>query len=124
MLRLFLRSKLHGLVVTETNLDYEGSLTLDRDLMDAAGLLPNEQIDIYNITSGHRFTTYVIEGRRGSGEACVNGAAAHLAKVGDRIIVACYAALEKHEWTAHQPRVLRVGEGNRVALKPPVPGMW
>lgn len=113
MKRIFLKSKIHGARVTETNLDYEGSLTIDRSLMDGADILPYEQVDVYNLANGNRFTTYAIEGRRGSGTICVNGAAAHLAKRGDRLIVACYATLNKSEWKKQKPKIIRVDEKNR-----------
>jgi len=114
MLRLFLRSKLHGLTVTDANLEYEGSLTLDRGLMDAAGLMPNEKIDVYNLANGSRFTTYVIEGAPGSGTVCVNGAAAHLVEVGDLVIIACYCALEPKEVAGHRPTLVFVDRKNRI----------
>ena len=113
MKRIFLKSKIHGAFVTETNLDYEGSLTIDRDLMDKTDILPFEQVDVYNLANGTRFTTYAIEGKRGSGTICVNGAAAHLAKVGDRLIVACYALFGKDDWKKRKPKIIRVNEKNR-----------
>ena len=114
MLREMLRAKVHRATVTETNVNYEGSLTLDSNLMDAAGMLPYERIDVYNADSGTRFSTYLISGAPGSGVVCVNGAAALLAKPGDRIIIACYASLSPEEIRSHRPTVVLVDAGNRV----------
>ncbi len=113
MKREFLRAKIHGATVTEANVEYVGSLTLDRDLMDEAGLHPFERIEVYNITSGHRFATYLIEGRRGGGQVCVNGAAAHLARPGDSVIMAAYCQLEESEIEPFTPRLVFVDEDNR-----------
>lgn len=114
MKRTFLLAKVHRAVVTEADVDYEGSLTLDQDLLDAAGLLPHQRIDVYNVTSGARFSTYLIAGPRGAGDCCINGAAAHLARPGDRVIIAAYADLEDHEVPAHEPRIVMVqGADNR-----------
>ncbi len=113
MKREFLRAKIHGATVTEANVEYVGSLTLDRDLMDEAGLHPFERIEVYNITSGHRFATYLIEGRRGGGQVCVNGAAAHLARPGDSVIMAAYCQLEESEIESFTPRLVFVDVDNR-----------
>lgn len=114
MLREMLRAKVHRATVTETNVNYEGSLTLDADLMRAAGMLPYERIDVYNADSGARFSTYLIPGAAGSGEVCVNGAAALLARPGDRVIIASYAALSSEEIAAHRPTVVLVDRANRI----------
>jgi aspartate 1-decarboxylase len=114
MYRQMLRAKVHRVTVTEADLDYEGSLTLDRDLMDAAGLVPHERVDVYNITRGTRLSTYVIEGRVGSRCCCVNGAAAHLAGVGDRLIVAAYTMVPEPEVRCHRPTIVLVDEDNRI----------
>ena len=114
MLREMLRAKVHRATVTETNVNYEGSLTLDASLMKAAGMLPYERVDVYNADSGTRFSTYLITGKPGSGEVCVNGAAALLAKPGDRVIIASYAALEPEEIASHQPVVVLVDASNRI----------
>ena len=114
MYRRFLLSKLHRAAVTETNMDYAGSLTVDLDLLDAAGILPEEQVDVYNITRGTRFTTYAIAGERGERQICVNGAAAHLAKTGDRIIVATYCDLGPDEIKQHKARVVVLDETNTI----------
>lgn len=115
MTRRFLKAKLHMARVTETELQYHGSLTIDRDLMDVAGILPHEQVEVYNITRGSRFTTYAIEGERGAGEMKVNGAAAHHAEVGDQIIVVTYCDLNEDEIERHAPIVLILDEHNRPA---------
>ena len=114
MLREMLRAKVHRATVTETEVNYEGSLTLDGTLMKAAGMIPYERIDVYNADSGTRFSTYLIEGEPGSGVVCVNGAAAHLARPGERIIVAAYAAFSPEEIAAHRPTVVLVDSANRV----------
>jgi len=109
-----LRAKLHTARVTEANLEYMGSLTVDRDLMDAVGMVANEQVHVANLTNGERFVTYLFEGERGSGGMCVNGAAAHLATEGDRIIVMAYAVVDESEAAGHRPRVAILDEGNRI----------
>lgn len=114
MTRRFLKSKIHRARVTETDLHYEGSLTLDRSLMDHADILPGEQVEVYNISSGTRFKTYAIEGERGKGEVCVNGAAAHLANVGDLVIVVTYCDLTSEEIANYKPLVLKVDEKNQI----------
>ncbi|MBP7146683.1 MAG: aspartate 1-decarboxylase [Acidobacteria bacterium] len=114
MRRPFLFAKVHRAVVTAADLQYEGSLTLDTELMEAADLLPYQRIEVYNVTRGTRFATYLIAGPRGAGDCCINGAAAHLAGVGDRVIIAAYCDLEDHEVAAHRPRIVLVGEHNRI----------
>jgi aspartate 1-decarboxylase len=114
MLRLMLKSKVHRATVTEADLDYEGSLTLDQELMDAADLWEFEGISVYNVTNGSRFETYVINGRRGSGTVCINGAAAHLAGPGDLVIIASYTWLEEKEVLTRQPRIVLVDGKNRI----------
>jgi len=117
--RTLLKSKIHRATVTEADLEYEGSVTVDRDLMDAADLLHYEQVHIFNITNGHRLTTYVIEGQRGSKVICVNGAAAHLAKEGDRIIIASFASYDEEECKNHAPKLIYVDEKNNITnMKP------
>lgn len=113
MLRRFLRAKIHRATVTQTELDYVGSLTIDSDLLKRAGILPNEQVEVYNITRGTRFTTYAIVGEAGAGGMCVNGAAAHLAEVGDRIIVVTYCDLAENEIDGHEPVVVMVDDQNK-----------
>ena len=114
MTRFFLRCKIHRATVTEANVDYEGSITIDRDLLDAAGLQPYEKVEVYNVTRGTRFETYAIEGEAGEGEICVNGAAAHLVEVGDLVIIACYCALEPEEVAGHRPTLVFVDRKNRI----------
>jgi aspartate 1-decarboxylase len=114
MRRVLFKSKIHRATVTHADLDYEGSVTLDRDLMQAADILPYEQVHIWNVTRGTRLVTYALEGAAGSGEVCVNGAAAHLASPGDLVIIATFAELEAREATGHRPTVVLVDEHNRV----------
>ena len=114
MNRQMLRSKIHLATVTQTELYYEGSLTLDSELMEAAGLAPYERIEIYNVNRGTRFATYVIPGPSGAGDCCVNGAAAHLAEVGDEVILCCYAGVTEEEVAGHRPTVVQVDGANRV----------
>ena len=106
MLVNVLKSKIHRVTVTEANLDYIGSITIDEELMAAANIIENEQVDIYNITNGERFHTYVIKGEQGSGIIGINGAAAHKAHVGDLIIIASYAMMELEEAREWHPTVI------------------
>jgi aspartate 1-decarboxylase len=115
MLRPFLRAKLHRARVTRCDPDYVGSITIDRDLLAAADLLPLEQVDVYTLSRGTRFTTYCIAGPAGSGEVGVNGAAARLAEVGDLVIVAAYCHLDREDVPRHRARVVLVSGANRVA---------
>jgi len=114
MSRSLLKSKINRAKVTEANLDYEGSLTIDRYLMDAADLLPYEEVHVFNITNGHRFLTYVIEGDMGSNTICVNGAAAHLAKKGDFLIIASFSSYDEDECKNHVPKLIYVNEFNEL----------
>ena len=116
MTREMLRAKVHRITVTECDVNYEGSLTLDRDLMDACGMHPFERIDVYDVDNAGRFSTYLIEGPRGSGACCINGAAARLVAVGDKVIVAAYAAMDEAEIAAHLPKVVLVDERNRIKV--------
>lgn len=109
-----LKSKLHRATVTQADLEYEGSITIDRDLMDAAGLLLNEQVDVLDITNGARLTTYVIEGARGSGVIGINGAAAHLVNTGDHVIICSYAQMPIEDTKTHKPTALLVDENNKI----------
>jgi len=109
-----LKSKLHRLTVTEAELGYEGSFTLDEDLMDLARLVHHERIELYDVTNGNRIATYVIPGPRGSRVACANGAAAHLIHKGDVVILASYADFEAEEARRHEPTVLLMGAENEV----------
>ena len=109
-----LYAKIHRATVTQADLHYVGSLTVDRDLLDAAGLLPGERVDVVDIDNGNRLTTYVIEGERGSGTMCINGAAARLIAPGDKVIVIAYAAMDDAEARTFEPHVVFVDEHNRV----------
>lgn len=113
-----LYSKIHRATVTDASLHYQGSLTLDRHLMDQAGLVPFQKIEIYNISNGNRFETYVIEGEPHSGTIQVNGAAAHLATTGDLIIIAAYVHLTPEELATWQPRLVYVDAENRPTASP------
>jgi len=114
MIRTMLKSKLHRATVTDANVEYEGSVTIDRDLMDAADLLEHERVDIWDVTNGARLSTYVIEGERGSGTIGINGAAAHLVKPGDYVIIASFIQLPDAEARAWQPSVCFVDAQNRL----------
>ena len=108
------KSKIHRATVTHADVAYEGSVTIDRDLMDAAEFLPFEAVHIWNATRGTRLVTYVLEGPRGSGAICVNGAAAHLNQPGDIVILATFADMSPEEARAHKPTVVRVDAKNRI----------
>ena len=108
------KSKIHRATVTEADLNYEGSVTIDADLMDAADILPNEQVQILNVNNGERFDTYAIRGPRGSGVICLNGPAARLAHVGDTVIILTYALMEREEILPHVPTIVAVDERNRI----------
>ena len=101
-----LKSKIHRVTVTEADLDYIGSITIDANLMEAAGIIENERVEIYNITNGERFATYAIRGERGSGVIGINGAAAHKAPVGDLLIIAAYAQMTPDEAATWHPTVI------------------
>lgn len=105
---------MHRATVTECDLHYQGSLKIDADLIKAAGFLPNEHIEVYNIDNGERFTTYVIEGRAGTGVIGLNGAAARKACVGDRIIICSYAGVDMEEAKTHKPRIVVLGTSNKI----------
>ena len=113
MLRHFLLGKIHRAKVTRADLDYVGSITIDVDLIEAAGFLENEKVDIYDVTNGARLSTYVIPGVRGSGEVGINGAAAHLVHPGDLIIICAYAQFDERELADFRPHVVHVDERNR-----------
>lgn len=114
MLLTMLKAKLHRATVTECDLHYEGSISIDKKLIEAAGLLVNERVEIYNIDNGERFATYVIEGKRGSGGIGLNGAAARKACVGDKIIICAYAQMDAAEAKAFAPRIVLCGAKNRI----------
>jgi aspartate 1-decarboxylase len=112
MHRTFLRAKIHRATVTSADIDYEGSISIDRELCIAAGMLEFEQVDIYDITNGSRFTTYVIYGE--PGQIQINGAAAHLARPGDLVIIAAYIQLQPDEIASHKASIVLVDEKNQV----------
>src|SRR5512142_3301482 len=112
-LKLF-KAKIHRATVTHADLDYEGSVTIDAQLMRAAGIVPYEAVHVWNVSRGTRLETYAIEGAAGSGIVCINGAAAHLNRPGDLVILATFAALEAREAPAHRPTVVLVDRHNRV----------
>ncbi len=113
--RMFL-AKIHRATVTHADLDYEGSITIDADLMDVAGILENESVDVWNVTRGTRLTTYALRGAAGSGVICLNGAAAHLNQPGDLTIIATFGQMSDEEARRHQPTVVLVDEANKVRL--------
>lgn len=118
MLLHMLKCKLHRATVTECDLNYEGSISIDSTLIAAAGLLLNERVEIYNIDNGERFATYVIEGKKGSGVIGLNGAAARKACVGDKLIICAYAHMSADEAKAHEPKIVIVGARNTIAKSP------
>ena len=125
--RTMMKSKIHRATVTDANLNYVGSITLDRDLMDAADILPFEQVAIVDITNGARFETYVIEGPRGDGDVCLNGAAARLVQPGDLIIIITYAQYDAAELTDFAPTIVHVDEKNTQTegtVSDMVPEIW
>ena len=110
-----LKSKLHRATVTEADLNYVGSITIDEELMKVSYIVEYEKVQIVNINNGHRFETYVIAGRPGSGIMCLNGAAARMAQVGDKIIIMSYASMTPEEAKSHKPTVVLLGEDNQVS---------
>lgn len=114
MQRNMLKGKIHGATVTDANVAYEGSITIDVDLMEASNVVPHEQVCVWSLTSGERLETYAIPGKAGSGEVCVNGAAAHKIKQGEVVIIATFAWLDEAEIKGHLPRVAFVDQRNRI----------
>ncbi|MGN4125743.1 aspartate 1-decarboxylase [Lysinibacillus sphaericus] len=114
MLRIMMNSKIHRATVTEADLNYVGSITIDEDILDAVGMLANEKVHIVNNNNGARFETYIIAGERGSGVICVNGAAARLVQRGDIVIIISYVYVDNAEAKDHQPTVAIMGEGNTI----------
>lgn len=121
MLLTMMKAKLHRAVVTQADLDYEGSIAIDRDLLDAAGILPHERVDVWNVTNGERFTTYAIPAPRGGRSVGVNGAAARLVQAGDRVIIAAFAQMDEAEARAHTPSVVLLDEHNHIVSDPVEP---
>lgn len=114
MLRMMLNSKIHRATVTEADLNYVGSITIDQDLLDAVGMLPNEKVHIVNNNNGARFETYIISGERGSGVICVNGAAARLVQKGDIVIILSYAYIMDENARDHKPAVAIMDGSNKI----------
>ncbi len=114
MMRQMFIGKIHRATVTHADLDYEGSVAIDRDLMDAAGILDNEVIQVWNVTNGERLNTYAIPAPSGSGMICANGAAAHKVKPGNTVILATYGWMEEEQAREHQPKIVFVDENNRI----------
>ena len=121
MRRTILKSKIHRATVTDASLDYEGSLTVDADLLDAADILPNEQIHVWDVTSGNRLTTYAIAGERGSGTVKVNGAGAHRIKPGNVVIIATFTEMRTRAARKYEPTIVSVDSDNRVRGDEPEP---
>jgi|SRR5512136_268811 aspartate 1-decarboxylase len=117
MRRTFFKSKIHRATVTHADLHYEGSVTIDEDLLDAAGIWEYEAVHVWNITRGSRIQTYAIKGERGSGVICINGAAAHLNKPGDLVILATFAELEESEARSFKPTVVLVDSRNKIVAR-------
>lgn len=122
MQRFMLHSKIHRATVTQADLHYVGSLTIDMDLMDAADMLPGQQVDVVDVDNGNRLTTYAIEGERGSGIVCINGAAARLVSPGDIVIIISYAAMEDEEARTFESQVVFVDGDNRIVEEYHDPG--
>lgn len=114
MILEMLKGKIHRATVKQADLNYVGSITIDRDLMDAAGIIEYEKVQIADVDNGNRFETYVIAGERGSGLICLNGATARCASTGDKVIIMCYCQLDAQEAVTHQPKVVFVDEDNHI----------
>jgi aspartate 1-decarboxylase len=114
MERILLKSKIHRAQITDANLNYEGSITIGSAIMKAAEIVPYERVEVANLSNGHRFSTYVIEGKTDQGEICLNGATARLGEVGDLIIIFTYIHLSPEEITEHHPIILQMGDKNKI----------
>jgi len=114
MLRCVLRSKIHMATVTDSNLSYEGSITIDEEILKKAGILLYEQVMVSNLNNGERFETYVIAGKRGSGEICLNGPSARKGVVGDKIIIFCYGYVDDKEFKRFNPRIVILDSDNKI----------
>ncbi len=117
MQRTFLKSKIHRAAITEANLHYEGSFTIDEDILDEAEILPYERVHVYNISNGERFETYIIPGKRGSKVFGLNGAAARKGQVGDLVIAVTYISLEPDELTGYEPNIIILDKANNIVEK-------
>jgi aspartate 1-decarboxylase len=113
-MRRMLKSKIHRARVTDGNINYEGSITIDKKLMDAADILPYEEVHILNVNNGARFTTYAIEGPENGGDICLNGAAARLVQKGDIVIILTYSDMQEEELRQYHPRLVYVDEQNKI----------
>jgi len=124
MRRILFKSKIHRATVTQADLDYEGSVTIDQELLRAADILPFEKVAVWNVTQGTRLETYALEGAAGSGVICINGAAAHLNKPGDLVIIATFAEVEEQEARNWKPTVVFVDAANRIVpgIQEEIPG--
>jgi aspartate 1-decarboxylase len=123
MTRRMLLGKIHRATVTGADLSYEGSISIDADLLAASGIVDYQEVHVWNVTRGSRFVTYAIEGERGSGTVCVNGAAAHLTDPGDIVIIAAFVDVPDAEARRHRPRMVHVDAKNRiVSTRPEIPG--
>mgnify|MGYP002625623111 FL=1 len=109
-----LKSKIHRAIITDKNVNYEGSLSIDPNVMDAAAIYPYEKVQVVNVNNGYRLETYAIPGEVGSGEVVLNGAAARWGEVGDLVIIITYAQMEQHEYEQHEPRTVLVNEKNQI----------
>ncbi|MCL1989394.1 MAG: aspartate 1-decarboxylase [Defluviitaleaceae bacterium] len=114
MFRTMMSAKIHRATVTEANLNYVGSITIDEDILDAVGILENEKVQIVNNNNGARLETYVIKGKRGSGVVCLNGAAARLVQVEDTVIIIAYQLIAEEALSGYQPKIAFMGEGNKI----------
>lgn len=114
MQRIMCRAKIHRARITDTQLHYEGSITIDKDLMDAVGLLPYEKVEVLNINNGFRADTYVIEGRAGSGEVCINGALARWAQKDDLVIIVAFAVVDENELATFKPKIIHMDQDNHT----------
>ncbi|HDX9587910.1 TPA: aspartate 1-decarboxylase [Bacillus pseudomycoides] len=114
MFRTMMRAKLHRGTVTEANLNYVGSITIDEDLMDAVGIVENEKVQIVNNNNGARLETYVIKGERGTGVICLNGAAARLVQPGDKVIIICYGLVSEEKVLTHMPKIAVLDDNNQI----------
>lgn len=120
MFRQLLRSKIHRVTVTESNLEYEGSITIDEELMDRAGILPYELVMVSNLNNGERFSTYALPGTRGKGEVILNGPTARKGVTGDLVIIFCYEFFNEDEAKRHVPKIIQVDERNAIRVSDPV----
>lgn len=123
-MRTMLKSKIHRARVTDANLDYEGSITIDRLLMEAADILPYEMVHVLNVNNGVRLQTYAIEGEKGSGEICINGPAARLVSRGDTVIILSYAVVGDEEARSIEPKLVYVNEQNAIVHRKELSGAW